>query len=864
MRNFWQKRVSALLLALVMVLGMIPAAGAASADISYEVDAGNSVEFVRSDFRSLYNTNRYSNAYSLCYLEFTGYSSLDSYGHLTAYDEGGTKRSLDEDDLEYAWFYNRDADVESPDYALNKMGFVADSDADGTLTLTFTLVGIDSDGDEDVLEDCVLEIKVNGDSDSDSDYNYDVDDADIVYELDEDEEVTFDRDDFDAFFDEYKDYDDEYFSYVRFTGAYNLDDTGYLYSYDYWEDEYTFNEKDLDVAYFYYSASDLDSDDEDYTLDDLTFVSDDDTDGEVVFLDFYAYGDDGDRVSGVLAITIGDGKASSKGDITYKGAPEEEIFFDAEDFNAFFQETYDYDIKYIYFTKAENLTSTNGKLYANYDSRYEKSFTASRLLDYTFYYDDADLDDSDDYAYLIDDLSFLAGEDFEDAVKLEFVAYRSSSRYVEGTLLIQPEGTGTSSSSTSAVLGDIRYPITYNTTTQLNANDFARFFKSKFPSGTLSYVELQGVPAKGQLYYNYYDASAYGSSKTQLTSSNYKQMDFYFSPSSTSKYSLTELTYIPNGSNYCVLLPFTAYGTSGQKASGTVLISVTLSAVPEIYGARLKNSTVSLDLSAIASTVKSATGTTLSSIQLLKLPTAAQGKAYVGGELLSLPAATGTTYAYGTAANQHSKLRFVPTTNYTGNVEIPYLALDAKGNAFASGIFSIGVVNTVRSFSDLPASTWCYKYVTELADAKVIDGYTDGSFKQANTVTYGAALKLITLAAGHGAKAPTSGSKVEDFSGYLTYAQQKGWISGNVNLKGGITRLQLAQLAAKAMNLNVSSQSSVKPFTDTADVYVQALNAAGIVEGYFANGTSTFKPGNPLTRGQVSAIVWRMRNYLGN
>ena len=63
------------------------------------------------------------------------------------------------------------------------------------------------------------------------------------------------------------------------------------------------------------------------------------------------------------------------------------------------------------------------------------------------------------------------------------------------------------------------------------------------------------------------------------------------------------------------------------------------------------------------------------------------------------------------------------------------------------------------------------------------------------------------------------------------------------------------------MKLDTNSQSSVKPFTDTNDASVQALNAAGIVEGYFSNGTSTFKPNNTLTRGQVSAIVWRMRNY---
>ena len=82
-----------------------------------------------------------------------------------------------------------------------------------------------------------------------------------------------------------------------------------------------------------------------------------------------------------------------------------------------------------------------------------------------------------------------------------------------------------------------------------------------------------------------------------------------------------------------------------------------------------------------------------------------------------------------------------------------------------------------------------------------------------------------------------------------------------MDLNKPITRLQVAQLAAGAMKLNTKNLSSVKPFTDTNDASVQALNAAGIVEGYFSNGTSTFKPNNTLTRGQVSAIVWRMRNY---
>ena len=67
-------------------------------------------------------------------------------------------------------------------------------------------------------------------------------------------------------------------------------------------------------------------------------------------------------------------------------------------------------------------------------------------------------------------------------------------------------------------------------------------------------------------------------------------------------------------------------------------------------------------------------------------------------------------------------------------------------------------------------------------------------------------------------------------------------MTGNPKLNGSITRLQIAQIASKALKLSTTNLSNKKPFTDTNDVYVQALNAAGIIEGYFSNGTSTYKP----------------------
>jgi hypothetical protein len=375
-------------------------------------------------------------------------------------------------------------------------------------------------------------------------------------------------------------------------------------------------------------------------------------------------------------------------------------------------------------------------------------------------------------------------------------------------------------------------------------------------------VKLLAVPENGSLFYNYYGKSSYGTSaRHQFTANNCTNQELYPSPSAASQFSLTEVTYVPAGSttNYTASIPFSATGTGNHTIYGIVLISVTSKAIPEVYGVTPKNTAVSFPAPAISSAVKTGTSATLDKIQLLQLPPSNVGTIYVG---------TGTTRKatlsdlYGTSGSTWtiSQLRFVPATGYTGNVEIPYLAYDSNNKTIGVGAFSLGIVSKQVKFSDVTSATWCYKYVSELSDANVISGYTDGSFKPNNTITYGAALKLIMLAAGYGEQAPTV--KGSTFSGYLTKAQAEGIITrSNVNLAGPITRLQVAQLAAGAMKLDLDNLSSVAPFTDTTDKHVQALNAAGIVEGYFSNGTSTYKPGNTLTRGQVSAIVWRMQNY---
>ena len=504
------------------------------------------------------------------------------------------------------------------------------------------------------------------------------------------------------------------------------------------------------------------------------------------------------------------------------------------------------------FDRPSSSDYADGYIYYRYGKSKENYFSRSDLNDYKFYYSDSDYGDYD-----LDELSFVSDRSFTGPVKLSFTVYGGSgsktNQSASGTLVIS---TGANSSTVSRYSGNIRYSTTPGTALQINPNDLARFYSKNVPGAALRYVVLTGIPSTGSLYYNYYGTSQYGvSSRMQLTSSSASGKVFSFSPSSTSEYALSELTYIPSGSNYCTAVSFAAYGSDGSTVTGSILISVTASAVAEVYTVATKGTSVSFPASSVYSAVSAATGSGLASIQLLELPTATSGVLYCGSTRADLT----TNYSYTSSSDSMTQLRFVPNGAYTGSVSIPYVALGSSGTAIAAGTVSIGIVNSVKKFTDISTSTWCYKYITELSDANIISGYSNGSFQEKNTITYGAALKLIMLAAGYSEQAPTT--KGSTFSGYLTRAKADGLVEGNPKLNGSITRLQIAQIAAKAMKLSVTNLSNKKPFTDTNDVYVQALNAAGIIEGYFANGSSTYKPNNTLTRGQVSAIVWRMRNY---
>ena len=808
-------------------------------ELTYYVDPDDDVELDADDFWDLFDEESRED---FEYLEFYSYDDFDDYGYFEAEDADGDWVQLYDSTLDDGYYYYNWYDTSSSyDYALDRMTFCADKNTDeDTLEFPFTMYGDDND---EVYGTLYIEIGEGTGTSSK---------ADFVYQVDPDDDVTLDAEDFYDFFYDESDYDE--LEYIEFTGYDDFDDYGWFgadgYDYDDYVRDYELNDSDLDDGYFYYDEDDV-WDDYEFELDTLTFHADRNADEDTLTFDITMHGIKGDKIDATLAIEIGEGTTSSAtkvdGDIIYEVDPDDTVTFDRDDFWEFLDDETGDDLEYVRFTDATGLDDW-GELYS-YDYNDDRVyFDEGDLDDGYFYYDSKDLYYDDDCT--LDDLTFLSYDDADgEVVYLDFTAYGRDDD-AKGTVAIAIGDVG----GVTAEGGDIRYYTDYSGRVQINANDIARFFEESYPGYTLQYVTLKGAPDYGSLYYNYYGTSEYGTSYSmRITADNCDDMDLYFSPSS-SQYALSELTYVPSGVNYCAQIPFTAYGTGSRSVSGTILISVNLSEVPDVYGPTPKNTAVTFPAASIYTAVSQASGLGLSSIQLLELPAANEGTIYVGSGT-SQRADTSTLYGYSSGSQRISQLRFVPATGFTGSVEIPYVACNSSGTPIAGGKLCLGVVEEMEDFSDISSSTWCYKYVLELSDADVIDGYSDGTFKPDNQVTYGAALKLIMLAAGYTEQAPVNSNV---FSGYLARAQADGLVSGSVDLDAPITRLAVSQIAAKAMGLSINNLSSVRPFTDTSDPYVQALNAAGIVEGYFDNGTSTFKPYNTLTRGQISAIVWRM------
>ena len=161
----------------------------------------------------------------------------------------------------------------------------------------------------------------------------------------------------------------------------------------------------------------------------------------------------------------------------------------------------------------------------------------------------------------------------------------------------------------------------------------------------------------------------------------------------------------------------------------------------------------------------------------------------------------------------------------------------------------------VSSFSDVQEDDWYYDYVAVLNSRGMIDGYGNGLFGANDPLTSGAALVMVLKAAGSGDLAATGDHWA---SGYADYAVSQGYLTREQigDLDQPMARVLVAELAARALGVEPSSERS--PFSDVDNGYLTALYELGIITGSEEDGETVFLPDQPITRAEISVIVWQV------
>lgn len=166
-------------------------------------------------------------------------------------------------------------------------------------------------------------------------------------------------------------------------------------------------------------------------------------------------------------------------------------------------------------------------------------------------------------------------------------------------------------------------------------------------------------------------------------------------------------------------------------------------------------------------------------------------------------------------------------------------------------------------FSDLRPEAWYYDYAASLAEAGVISGYPDGSFRPGNYVTWAEALKTLTIASGFPAIEAEEDEDADEeetpehwAQAYLDFALKKGFLESaeGIELDAQINRNQAAALFASFLELE-ADENSENPFADSDDPNAVALYHIGIVDGSLEEGQRYFKGGDNIKRSELCKLL---------
>lgn len=167
-------------------------------------------------------------------------------------------------------------------------------------------------------------------------------------------------------------------------------------------------------------------------------------------------------------------------------------------------------------------------------------------------------------------------------------------------------------------------------------------------------------------------------------------------------------------------------------------------------------------------------------------------------------------------------------------------------------------------FNDVSSDYWAYDEIKHLNNEGIINGYSDGSFGPTDYVSRAQVAKMVIESLN---LQPSSSTQFKDVTsshwayGYINAAANAGLVTGYGNgtfkPSDAITRSEIAAIINRAFEFNNKNTSySFKDIKSSHWAYddVYALASNSITSGYTDN---TFRPNDEATRAEFSAFLYR-------
>lgn len=172
--------------------------------------------------------------------------------------------------------------------------------------------------------------------------------------------------------------------------------------------------------------------------------------------------------------------------------------------------------------------------------------------------------------------------------------------------------------------------------------------------------------------------------------------------------------------------------------------------------------------------------------------------------------------------------------------------------------------NKLEFFSDIGLAHPQANAIKYLKQNGIINGYNDGSFKPENTVNRAELLKILI-----GTNLP-SGTyencfkdvKQEWFAPYTCYAKEQGWIQGysdgTFRPAQTVNRAEAIKMAIEVFGLSLPITISSNPYSDVPKSqwyakYIMVAKEAGLFDTM-----TSYKSGDGMQRGDISNIIYRL------